>query len=290
MASVAILGAGVSGLTCAVVLSERGHEVRIIAAHAKKTTSHAAAAIWLPYHIASEHVDKWALATRDVLVQLSAHPDSAVSLIDFDVFGEEPPRCIAAECQPLAGGYRVNVPLMDTSRYLAFLRRRFGGPVEVRTLLPEDLDAIEADVIVNCTGYGARALFADDELIPGYGVSVVTDRPAIDRALVVSADPEQLLYVIPRPFDCVLGGYDKPVAPGVGEADAILARCRAVVPALGETVRAVNEGIRPVRPAVRLELASERGRGVIHNYGHGGAGFTVSWGCALEVARLADET
>jgi D-amino-acid oxidase len=41
-------------------------------------------------------------------------------------------------------------------------------------------------------------------------------------------------------------------------------------------------GLRPVRPAVRLE---REGR-VIHCYGQGGAGVTLSWGCAEEVREL----
>ena len=41
-------------------------------------------------------------------------------------------------------------------------------------------------------------------------------------------------------------------------------------------------GLRPVRPAVRLE----RDGHVVHCYGHGGAGVTLSWGCADEVVAL----
>ena len=44
-------------------------------------------------------------------------------------------------------------------------------------------------------------------------------------------------------------------------------------------------GLRPVRPEVRLEAAGR----VVHCYGQGGAGVTVSWGCADEVARLVGE-
>jgi len=52
-------------------------------------------------------------------------------------------------------------------------------------------------------------------------------------------------------------------------------------------------GYRPVRDpdgeGVRVELATDGGRRVVHNYGHGGAGITLSWGCALRVARILTE-
>lgn len=282
MARVTVVGAGVSGLTCAVVLLEAGHDVSVVAAETEETTSHAAAAIWLPYHIVSDRVDAWSLATRDVYVSLVGQ-DAGVSLIDFDVFGEPPPRCILEECRPLKGGFRVRVPLIDTTIYLPYLRRRFGKAIETRTLRQGDLDTLDGDLVVNCTGFGARELCGDEELVPGYGIAVITDRPPIDRALASLPDPDSLVYVIPRTHDCVLGGYDRPVAAPEEEAEAILARCRAAVPELTGGIRAVRRGIRPVRSSVRLE---REGR-VIHNYGHGGAGFTVSWGCAFEVARLA---
>ena len=49
-------------------------------------------------------------------------------------------------------------------------------------------------------------------------------------------------------------------------------------------------GLRPARPQVRLEAEGTASGGhgclVVHNYGHGGAGVTLSWGCAREAARL----
>jgi len=43
-------------------------------------------------------------------------------------------------------------------------------------------------------------------------------------------------------------------------------------------------GLRPYRPSVRLEAEALPGGGVLwHNYGHGGAGVTLSWGCAREI-------
>lgn len=286
---ITVLGAGVSGLTSGVVLAEAGHDVTILAAEVTDTTSHAAAAIWLPYHVASDYVDAWALVTRDVLTSLAKRPDTGVTLIDFDVFDEDPPRCIAAECRPIEGGFRARVPLADTSRYLPYLRWRFeraGGRVEIQGVRRQDVAGLAGDLIVNCTGFGARALFGDDELHPGYGISLVSARPPIDRAIAAARDPESLMYVIPRTDDCILGGYDQPVAPPESEVAAILARCRAAVPEISGEIRAVRRGIRPVRHAVRLELAAFEGRMIVHNYGHGGAGFTVSWGCGEEVGRV----
>jgi D-amino-acid oxidase len=61
------------------------------------------------------------------------------------------------------------------------------------------------------------------------------------------------------------------------------------VPALAHApVLGTVAGLRPARPTVRLErgvLAD--GTPVIHDYGHGGSGITLAWGCADEVAREA---
>lgn len=47
-------------------------------------------------------------------------------------------------------------------------------------------------------------------------------------------------------------------------------------------------GIRPYREGgFRIEYENLADKHVIHNYGHGGAGVTLSWGSAIEVVRLA---
>jgi D-amino-acid oxidase len=262
---IAVLGAGVSGLTCGVVLAEAGHDVTVVAKELEATTSHAAAAIWYPYHAAGAELEAWANDTRAVLERLCFEPAAGVSLVDFHVLGE--------------GVLRV--PLMDVTRYFPYLRARFRGEIVQREV--RALDELRGfDRIVNCTGFGARALCGDESLEPGYGVAVVVERPAIDFAIVDPREP--LMYVIPRTDDCILGGYDAPVPPGEREIAAIVERCRAAVPEVSGVVRGVRHGIRPVRPTVRLE----REGNVVHNYGHGGAGFTLSWGCAAAVLQLTE--
>jgi D-amino-acid oxidase len=86
--SVAIIGAGVSGLTCGVVLAERGYRTAIFAKEAgQQTTSGAAAAVWFPYDAEPlEKVIPWALQTFDVLADLARVPGSGVSMIELRQF------------------------------------------------------------------------------------------------------------------------------------------------------------------------------------------------------------
>ncbi|MEL6107226.1 MAG: FAD-dependent oxidoreductase [Planctomycetota bacterium] len=50
-------------------------------------------------------------------------------------------------------------------------------------------------------------------------------------------------------------------------------------------IREMSVGLRPFRETgYRLESVSLDGKRIVHNYGHGGAGVTLSYGCAFEVA------
>ncbi|MPY85865.1 MAG: FAD-dependent oxidoreductase, partial [Actinophytocola sp.] len=96
-------------------------------------------------------------------------------------------------------------------------------------------------------------------------------------------------YVVPRIHDIVVGGTAQQGEwnrqPDQATAAEILRRARALVPELaGAEVVNHRVGLRPARPTVRLESErTEEGSGVVHCYGHGGAGVTLSWGCAAEV-------
>jgi D-amino-acid oxidase len=73
---VAIVGAGVSGLTCGVLLAERGYRTAIFAREVgQQTTSGAAAALWFPYDVEpAGKVIPWALETFNVLADLASTP------------------------------------------------------------------------------------------------------------------------------------------------------------------------------------------------------------------------
>jgi len=73
--------------------------------------------------------------------------------------------------------------------------------------------------------------------------------------------------------------------PSPETAEAVLGRASQLVPSLAAArVVAQRVGLRPVRSQVRLERVGD----LVHCYGHGGAGVTLSWGCAAEVAALVD--
>ena len=89
----------------------------------------------------------------------------------------------------------------------------------------------------------------------------------------------------------VLGGNASPndwnLEPDPAQTGEILRRCIAVEPRLsGARVLRVEVGLRPARPSIRVEQQLIGKSRVIHNYGHGGVGVSMSWGCAATVRSL----
>jgi D-amino-acid oxidase len=307
--SVAIVGAGVSGLTCGVVFAERGFATKIFAEQiGTQTTSGAAAALWFPYDAEpANKVIPWALATYKVLVDLTKDSRTGVSMIELrqycrtgkigipdwaPVISSEVERSLNISGL-FADGFSLRVPLMDTTIYLDYLAARFqnaGGEIKNGVRL-DNLEHVEGDLVINCAGIGARELAHDVDLQPHRGqVAIVPKIDNLKCALVCDDDP--LMYAIPRTNDCVFGGTNDisdNLEPNPATTKAIVAECCRVLEI--ESPRVVRErvGLRPFRKSgVRLEKEKLRdGRTVIHNYGHGGSGFTLSWGCAKDVFRLA---
>ncbi|MFF8860632.1 FAD-dependent oxidoreductase [Streptomyces sp. NPDC015139] len=298
-----VVGAGVAGLTTAVVLAESGRRVRVWAREpAGRTTSAVAGGLWWPYRIEPERlVGGWALRTLAVYEELADRPEeTGVRLVDgvhdgtgLDVLGDWAGR--VPGLRAVAGGLAARLPLLDMPVHLEWLRERLakaGGSVEEREVT--DLAAVPAAVVVNCSGLGARSLVPDPGVRPVRGQLVVVANPGVTTWYTsVDHSSAESTYFFPQPGGLVLGGTaeedDWSLEPDPDTATAIVARCARVRPEIaGARVLAHRVGLRPARDAVRLEReALPDGRVLVHNYGHGGAGITVAWGCAREAAGLA---
>lgn len=303
--NVTVVGAGVIGLTTAVVLERAGHTVRIIAARPGiEETSGAAGAIWMPVRIAPGGRElAWAAASYRELMRLAtAHPEAGVDVLvacEAITEAEEQPWWAEAVeglqlidpvgVYPRASrAWTFRTPRVEPGLYLPWLARQFHGAVEWQTI--ESLDRVEGDAVVNCTGLGARRLCGDRELSGVLGQTVIVAPGTLDMGTFIGDERNQeaIFYAIPRRAEVVLGGCRTEVPgeevppPDPALRDAILARCREAGYEPGAILRE-RSGLRPVRPRIRLE---REGR-IIHNYGHGGAGYTLSWGCAAAVAALA---
>lgn len=304
MARVIVVGAGVVGLSCAVRLLEGGHQVSVVARDLpQETTSSAAAALWYPYRAYPfERVTAWAATTFSELAALAGREETGVSMLPgTEVLrtGTGTPPWWASAVPSLepatdvlpgyAAGWSFEAPVAEMPVYLDWLSGRveeLGGTVTRMALaaLP-DL----AEVVVNATGLGARLLGDDGSLLPVRGQVVYVEQVGLDRWWLDSAGPT---YVVPRGSDIVVGGTEEEgswdPAPDEAVAKDILDRARELVPELRRAkVLGHRVGLRPARPTVRLEASTApTGERVVHCYGHGGAGVTLSWGCADEVAAL----
>ena len=297
MPQVLVIGAGVIGLTAAVRLREAGIDAHVVAREAPaETTSAVAAAVWYPYlALPRERVTAWSARTYAVLAGLAQVTGSGVRMRrGLEVAAPDAPepwwRGAVPDFARTAEGFRFTAPVADMSVHLPWLVDRLaalGGTLRRATVgsLAEAL--AEAPVVVNCAGLGAAELTGDRTLQPVRGQVVYVEAPEVGEWLVDDVDGDAPAYVVPRERDVVCGGtaqegeWDR--TPDPATAAAILERCAARVPALrGARVLGGAAGLRPVRPAVRLEADGP----VVHCYGHGGAGVTLCWGCAEEVAGL----
>jgi D-amino-acid oxidase len=290
-----VVGAGVVGLTTAVRLREAGVDAHVVARDEPlHTTSAVAAALWYPYRaLPAERVTAWSAQTYAALSGLAGVAGSGVRMLaGTELLAPGAPDPWWREAVPVLertrAGLRFVAPAVDMSIHLPWLTgrlRALGGTVERRDV--SSLDELEADAVVNCAGLGARELARDASLTAVRGQIVRVAAPEVREWLLDQSDPQRLVYVVPRINDVVLGGTAdegaEDRAPDPATTDAIRARCAALLPALRDApTRSVAVGLRPARPAVRLEA---EGR-VVHCYGHGGAGVTLAWGCAGEVAAL----
>ena len=303
-----MVGSGVIGLTTAVRLAEAGVRVQIVtAAMPQETTSRAAGAIWgSSFAAPAGRVRRWAEDTLEELRREAGDPATGVRIAG-GVLGSRstadgPPEflfpgvSISPGHPPPPGfvaAFSVNVPVADMPRHLDYLLARLGragGEIEVRRLDALEDVAGEAPVVVNCAGIGARDLVPDPELRPLRGQHVVVENPGLDEFFMEEPVARWASW-IPHGDEVVLGGLAQEdewsLEPDPAVAQEILARCAEVEPQLAD-VRVIEHrvGLRPARPVVRLEAEALGASLCVHNYGHGGTGVGLAWGCARDVLEI----
>jgi len=309
---VAVLGAGVSALTTGICAARAGWSVTLYSPRMPlETTSAKAAASFEPHLVelgglpADALARAWAgfdaverSAGPSAGVRRQTHWDAASVPLTDEPFLDVVEDVRIAERPDVPGGYAFGRSFttffVDTPIYLPWLTAelaRLGGSLVLveQPLTAADVAALPADQVVNCTGLGARELVGDDRVRPIRGQIVVVD-PIPDMDWSISADG---FYLYPRRGDTVVGGTaeldveEETTEPAV--VDALLRAARRVVPRIGELrVHRTYAGLRPYRhDTVRVEAEELFGKQVVHNYGHGGGGITMSWGTAeLAVALL----
>lgn len=267
--------------------------------------------MWFPFHAAPlDRVLGWGERTLRRLAGLALDPATGVRLQEGRVLHRDatpdlgwtaavPAHHRIEDPALLPPGVRsatvATLPVADMSRYLPWLL----GECEAAgvRIVSADLSSLDAawehaDLVVLAAGLGANAFAEDARVVPIRGQIVRLANPGYHEWTLDYDNPAGLTYVIPRIDDVVCGGTDQvgddSLVVDPATEDAILDRVRALIPELASAPvvsRAV--GLRPGRDEVRLELIPDaRDRPVIHCYGQGGAGVTLSWGCAEEVAAL----
>ena len=302
-----MVGAGVSGLTTAVVLAEAGIDVEVVSdLLPSATTSAAAGASWGPFLAHDHRILKWSAHSLRIFTA-NAAPGTGIRMVRgieaHDASLEEAPawatavpgyeRCPAEEVPgAYVGAWRYTIPLMDMPTYLDYLVARLTASRGRLSIEPtiESLEHLAGDIVVNCAGLGAARLARDDGLVPVRGQLLVVANPGITDFFQDNVAGDDMVCIFPHGGHVILGGVSKTgdadVAWDYGQERAMRERAARIEPSLRDaTVIGRRVGLRPGRPSVRLER-DDSNRRIIHNYGHGGSGVTLSWGCAADVLEL----
>ncbi|KAL3222601.1 hypothetical protein MRX96_028381 [Rhipicephalus microplus] len=297
---VAVVGGGIVGLSAAVRIAEEvapeNKRVTVLAEHfSPHTTGDVAAGFFNPYivhGVSEERLRSWCMDAFNFYRHLAESADSnelGLAVMPGYILTEEhTPRpsyadaffhyreLTALELSSFPKRYRYGTYVIsltiECKKFLPYLMQRLesrGGRLQqCRVKSLEEL-AGEYDVIVNCTGFGAGTLVHDPKVHAIRGQTIRVHAPWIKHAIIAGED----FHVIPNIDDVMLGGT-KDLAPSLKNAKVI-----------GHFV-----GLRPGRNPVRIEREDLKHGGgkvpVIHNYGHGGSGITIAWGCAGDVVRL----
>lgn len=328
MHKIAVIGCGVIGLTSALEIQKKLGPFAQITIFSEQlsphTTGDVAAGLWMPYLVQNtpeKQIVKWAKTTYDfilnlwkkgeakkygislqLLIELSkdkefivpqwvevtlGHTILARKELDYyeKIYNEE-----------FTAGITYMTFIFEASKFLPIFQKKFqqnGGRIIIRKIHSFDEIKQDFDVIVNCTGLQSKFLVKDEEVRPIRGQICRVKAPWQFHTLIIDD-----FYVIPNQNWVVLGGthQENDFNETIDEQDRkrIVEGCFRYIPTLSKAVFIENRvGLRPGRSQIRLEIELLGNGGkvvpVVHNYGHGGSGVTLSMGCAEEVAQMVQD-
>ena len=231
-AEIAVLGCGVIGLSTAILLQRKGHEVTIYSKDLPpNTTSNVAGALWAPVSVFDSKSTDQSFMTQFERASAISHrmfqdlvsprygvwwiknyflgggfdfPGGKNLYPGFKEYGKDNGLFDFPTVQEL------NTLMIEPPIYLNALLDDFyraGGNIRVREFQsPKDLMNLKESVIMNCTGLGSNKLFNDTELVPVKGqLTVLLPQAEIDYSYVAPSY-NNLLYMFPRKDGIILGG------------------------------------------------------------------------------------
>ena len=325
---VAVVGGGVVGLTTAMQLQRELHnaEVTVFASDFENTVSHVAAGI---FRVGSSYSGPTERITRDWIRDSYDYydgirktheaPSAGVTSVSGYIFANSSAETVKnhwmedlvpiyrkateEEFQLVGGSWKYGsfftTLLTECKLYLPWAREKLqesGAKLAIKKFSCLKELASDWDLIMNCTGLGARTLCNDRRLVSMRGQVIKAKAPWIKTFFYGELDT----YIIPG-FNGVvtLGGsrsFDSENTSLCGhESAAIRERCENFVPALKKAAILKEEvGLRPHREnSVRVEaerVASGLSTAIlVHNYGHGGYGVCTAPGTAKYAIKLAKE-
>lgn len=213
----------------------------------------------------------------------------------------------------IQSGYICDEYFVEMPEYIPLLYDTYqslGGTIHRQKVSREDISKLnQQSTIINCSGYGSRYLFADKSMkaVKGHILELPYSNPAPIQ-FSYTYYPEEYshyTYMYPRQDNVLLGGsylkgdldcsqewtgesMEKPIDIG---GEPVPERLVTVNQDILQDIYSFTTdeihttfGYRPYRErGFRIE-ADENG--ILHNYGHGGSGVSLSWWSAVRVAEL----
>lgn len=223
----------------------------------------------------------WAKASTRKLVQLREIPQAEL------------------ETKDNLPAVRVTIPLINPRFYRPHMLEHFkalGGKLEYEEIASLSNLTKSYPIVINSTGWEAKYLTSDDSVYPVRGQTETFDTPL--EFSKGSINVEHLtMYVVYRPAklgngDCVVGTtyqeHDTNREVRTSDKQDIISRVSTFFPMVKNVTTVSKVGIRCGRPEVRIEKEKVGESMIVHCYGHGGSGYSASWGSANKVLEYCN--